>query len=108
MAPMRHFVSSLVIVLGLAGCQFDPVSACESRCEEKKSLGCESAGTDCENSCVLADDIYDDGYNRAEDAGCVSQYDTWVSCLDSTPSCATDAVIAQMCGEEYLILEDCW
>ncbi len=41
-------------------------------------------------------------------AGCVGVYDTWVSCIASPPACATDAVIAQMSGEEYLILEACW
>ena len=79
-----------------------------SRCEQRKADGCESSGTDCENTCVLADDTYEDNLDRAENAGCVSEYNTLVACYDSTPACATAAVLAEMCGEEYLILESCW
>ncbi len=112
MPPMRNFLwLALVSCLGLValGCNtFDPVAACESRCERRKAMGCEPSSTQCDNSCVLADDIYDDGLDRAEAAGCVSQYQTYVECLISTPPCATDTVLAEMCGEEYLILENCW
>ena len=86
----------------------NPVSACESRCEQRKSLGCEAAATDCQNNCVLADDLYEDGLTRAQNAGCVSEYNAGVACLDNTPACASATVIAEMCGEEYLSLEACW
>lgn len=105
---MRHFVSVLVFgALALAGCQFDPVAACESRCEERKALGCEPSGTRCDNACVLADDVYDEGYDRAAAAGCTSQYQATMDCAFSTPACATEAVIAERCAEEYLILQNC-
>lgn len=107
MRRMRHFISVCVVLAAVTGCQFDPVATCESRCEEGKSLGCESAGTDCQNNCVLADDVYDEGLEHAQDAGCVAEYDTAVSCWASTPACASQTVINEMCAEEALVLNSC-
>jgi hypothetical protein len=101
-------LTSLCLTVSLCGCNYDPVGQCVSRCEQRKADGCESASTDCDNSCVLADDYYEDRLERAQDSNCVSEYNTLVACYDSTPACASATVLAEMCGEEYLILEGCW
>jgi hypothetical protein len=99
------FVSSLVI--WLVGCSYDPVAVCEDRCERAKSEGCQSSETDCDNACVLADDVYETGRQLAEDAGCVAEYENVVSCYDSTPVCASPDVIAERCAEETIALARC-
>ncbi len=105
---MRNFSFFLAFaVLMVAGCNYDPVAVCVDRCEQRKSLGCESSGTDCDNSCVLADDVYDSGLDTARESGCVSEYNAFVSCSDSTPACASLTVIAEMCAEEYLVWQNC-
>lgn len=102
-------VALFAFAAAATGCSnFDPVDACETRCERQIAMGCTASDTRCDNNCVLADDIYDDGLERAQNTGCVGPYNRYVQCLVDTPPCATAGVIAEMCGDANEDLEDCW
>jgi hypothetical protein len=104
---MRNFliVSTLALVFG--GCAYDPVAACENRCEGEKREGCRPTSDMCDNACVLADDLYDAELDRARERGCVGEYNNYVGCLDGVPICATPTQVAAMCAEEFIAYSSC-
>jgi hypothetical protein len=69
--------------VGLYACGDDDEGDCISRCEEAQSKSCTSI-KNCKQTC-------EDGVRLGNAAGCSSQTDAYINCLNSGDVCTTDA-----------------
>jgi hypothetical protein len=82
----------------LVGCKSGPASICDLRCE------CEGCSRKQYTDCV---DNVEDAMPVAEDDGCSSQFDAYISCYGDTGACENDVFIAEDCRDEGDALKSC-